>query len=338
VIIFGKCSYIPVPLYPLQYPHTHGKGNAMGNTLNRRDFILRSASLGTSIAVGGMLQRLAGPAVYAGSGSPDLAVVEAANYYDAARKAVEALGGMNQFVPKGSRVGLLVNSVFDKPGTYTKPQIVLAVITMCHEAGAASITSLEDAHGSYWRRATLSKEDRERIDSIRSPGGTVTIDLPHGVKLKSVEILRDLLECDVYINMPIFKDHEGTRFTGVLKNIMGTTSSSSNRFFHKGAVLSGYYDDPAFLSQCIADAHLVRKPTLCVADGTEMIVTNGPSGPGKMAKPRLVVAGTDGVAVDAYGATILGLRVEDVVMIQKAQENGIGTADLSKLRITKISI
>ena len=310
----------------------------MGNTINRRDFILRSASLGTTIAFGGVLERLVGTAGYAGAEMPDLVVVEGANYYDSTRRAVETLGGMKQFVSKGSRVGLLVNSYFDKPGTYTKPQIALAVITMCYEAGAASITSLEDAPRSYWRRATLSKEDSERIDSVRSPGGTVTIDLPRGVKLKSVEILRDLLECDVLINMPIFKDHEGTRFTGVLKNIMGTTSSSSNRFFHKGALVSGYYDDPAFLSQCIADAHLVRKPTLCVADGTEMIVTNGPSGPGKIAKPHLVVAGTDGVAVDAYGATILGLRVEDVEMIQKAQDHGIGSADLNKLRITKLSV
>jgi uncharacterized protein (DUF362 family) len=310
----------------------------MGSTINRRDFILRSASLGTTIALGGILERLAGPAAYAGTGFPDLAVVEGANYYDATRKAVDALGGMKQFVSKGSRVGLLVNSVFDKPGTYTKPEIALAVITMCYEAGAASITSLEDARGSYWRRATLSKEDRERIGSIKGPGDTVTIDLPHGVKLKSVEIRRDLLACDVYINMPIFKDHEGTRFTGVLKNIMGATSSSSNRFFHKGAIVSGFYDDPTFLSQCIADAHLVRKPTLCIADGTEMIVTNGPSGPGKIVKPHAVVAGTDGVAVDAYGATILGLPVEDVVMIRKAQEHGIGSADLSKLRITKLSV
>jgi uncharacterized protein (DUF362 family) len=306
----------------------------MGRMIDRRNFILRSASLGATIALGGVLERLAG--MEARPDLPDLAVVEGANYYDATRKAVEALGGMKQFVSKGSRVGLLVNSAFDKPGTYTKPQIALAVVTMCYEAGAASITSLEDARGSYWRRASLSKEDRERIDSIKSPGDRVTIDLPRGVKLKSVEIVRDLLECDVYINLPIFKDHEGTRFTGVLKNIMGTTSSSSNRFFHKGAVVSGYYDDPAFLSQCIADAHLVRKPTLCIGDGTEMIVTNGPSGPGKIVKPRLVVAGTDGVAVDAYGATILGL--DDVVMIQKAQEHGIGSADLSKIRITKLSL
>jgi uncharacterized protein (DUF362 family) len=306
----------------------------MGRSIDRRNFILQSASLGATIAFSGVLERIA--AMEARPEPPDLAVVGGANYYDATRKAVEALGGMKQFVSKGSRVGLLVNSAFEKPGTYAKPQIALAVVTMCYEAGATSITSLEDARSSYWRRATLSKDDRERIDSIKSPGDRVTIDLPRGVNLKSVEIVRDLLECDVYINIPIFKDHEGTRFTGVLKNIMGTTSSSSNRFFHKGAVISGYYDDPAFLSQCIADAHLVRKPTLCIGDGTEMIVTNGPSGPGKIVKPRLVVAGTDGVAVDAYGATILGL--DDVVMIQKAQEHGIGTADLSKLRIAKLSL
>jgi uncharacterized protein (DUF362 family) len=310
----------------------------MGETLNRRDFILRSTALGSTLAFGGILDRLAGPTAFASEEPPDLAVVEGANYYDAARKAVDTLGGMKKYVSRGSRVGLLVNSAFEKPGTYTKPQITLAVVKMCFEAGAASIISLEGAQGSYWRKASLSKEDGEFIDSIKRPGDRITVDLSRGVSLKSVEILRDLVECDVYINMPIFKDHEGTRFTGVLKNIMGTTSSSSNRFFHKGAILSGFYDDPTFLSQCIADAYLVRRPTLCVADATEMIVTNGPSGPGRIVKPRMVVAGTDGVAVDAYGATILGLRPEDVTMVQRAQDHGIGTADLNTLKIAKLSI
>ena len=306
----------------------------MDQTINRRNFIVRTATIGASLTFGGVLDRF-GNAI-AGTMAPDLAVVEGANYYDAARKAVDTLGGMKRFVSKGSRVGLLVNSVFDKPGTYAKPQIALAVIAMCHEAGAKEIVSLEDAPGSYWRRATMSKAEKEMVESVKDPGDTTTVELPKGVNLKKAEIVRDFLECDVLINIPIFKDHEGTRFTGVLKNIMGATNRNTNDFFHSGSGTGGGYKDASFLSQCIADAHLMRKQTLCVGDGTEMIVTNGPFGPGRVVKPRTIVAGTDGVAIDSYGATLLGLHPGEIAMIRMAEEHGLGTSKLESLTITRI--
>ncbi|WP_169742987.1 DUF362 domain-containing protein [Desulfobacter vibrioformis] len=52
-----------------------------------------------------------------------------------------------------------------------------------------------------------------------------------------------------------------------MKNMMGLTSSSTNHFFHFGSGSSGWYDDPEFLSQCIADVNLVRRPDLSVFDG-----------------------------------------------------------------------
>ncbi len=308
----------------------------MGRGIDRRDFILRTAALGASVTLGGLFEKVV--AAVAASPLPDLAVVEGANYYDAARKAVESLGGMSRFVTKGSKIGLLINSPFDRPGTFAKPQIALAVVTMCYEAGAAQIVSLEGAPRSYWRRATLSKELEEQVGSIRGPGSSVSVRLPRGVKLKKAEIVRDFLECDVLINIPVFKDHEGTRFTGVLKNIMGATAGSTNRYFHQGSGAGGYYRDIDFLSQCIADAHLMRKPTLCVGDGTESIVTNGPSGPGKMIKPRTVIAGTDGVAVDACGAALIGLRPEDIAMIRMAERNGIGSSRLDGLTIARVTL
>jgi uncharacterized protein (DUF362 family) len=286
--------------------------------------------------LGGLVERIG--AALAASPPPDLAVVEGENYYDAARRAVDALGGMSRFVSKNSTIGLLVNSPFDRPGTFAKPQIALAVIAMCYEAGASQIVSLEGASRSYWRRATLSKEHEEQVASVRGPGESRSVDLRSGVKLRKAEIVREFLDCDVLINIPIFKDHEGTRFTGVLKNIMGATAGSTNRYFHKGSGAGGYYRDIDFLSQCIADAHLMRKPTLCVGDGTETIVTNGPAGPGRMIKPRKVVAGTDLVAVDAFGATLIGLHPEEIAMIRMAQDHGLGSARLDTLAIANITL
>jgi len=273
-------------------------------------------------------------------GPPDLAVIKSSNYYDATVRAIDELGGMERFVPRGSRVGLLVNSPFDKPGTFAKPQIALAVLSLCMKSGAKEIVSIEGAPSSYWKRASLGKEQQDLVASIKPPGETTTVSVKGGVRLEEIDIVRDFMDCDVLINIPIIKDHEGVGLTGTLKNIMGATSSSTNRHFHNVSLLSfgGYYSDPLHLGECIAEANLVRKPTLCVADGTELITTNGPSGPGRIARPQVVIASTDRVATDSFGATLLNLRAQDIPTIRRASELGLGEMDLNKLRISRVTL
>jgi uncharacterized protein (DUF362 family) len=308
----------------------------MDHRITRRQFLTGSAVAGTAFCAGGLLDRIVLPAAAAGT-LPDLAVVESLNYYDATVSSIAALGGMEKFVSRGSRVGILVNSVFTKPGTYVKPQISLAVVELCFRAGAKEVISLEDVSRSYWRKATLTKEHEEMLEAVRSPAGNTSVAVKGGRHFREIEVTRDLLDCDVYINIPIFKDHEGTRMTGVLKNFMGATSGSTNRSWHASSG-GGAYDDPVHLSECIADGNSVRMPDLCIADATEVIVTNGPFGPGKIVTPRLVVAGTDGVVTDAFGATVLNMLPGDIVMVQAAGRLGLGRADLQGLTISRTRI
>jgi uncharacterized protein (DUF362 family) len=112
------------------------------------------------------------------------------------------------------------------------------------------------------------------------------VPVPQGKSLKKADIAKGLLDCDVLINVPIAKDHNGVRFTGTLKNMMGATSRSTNQFFHSGSGAAGFYDDVEFLSQCIVDVNSLRKPDLCIVDATQMITTNGPQGPGKVTTPQ----------------------------------------------------
>jgi len=313
----------------------------MARTYDRRSFMKKSVAAGAAyIAAGALSQPLlrAMPKSILTPSGPEVVCVTGENYYEGTRRAVHHLGGMREFVSNGSVVGLLVNSRFRHPGTYAKPQIALAVIAMCHEAGAKRVISLEDAPGRYWKAATLSKELSEYVDAIESPGGYATRAIPDGVRLKEAEFLRDLFECDVLINIGIAKDHEGTRFTGQLKNIMGSTSGSSNEYFHKGSNARGYYDDVEFLSGCIADANRIRKPSLSLNDVSDVILTNGPFGPGKIGSYRTIVAGTDPVAVDAVSATVIGLDPKNIAMISFASEYGIGVGDLSRIQTTTVKI
>ena len=77
-------------------------------------------------------------------------------------------------------------------------------------------------------------------------------------------------------------------------------------------------------------------PALCVVDATQIILTNGPFGPGELASPRKVVAGVDRVAVDSYSATLRGLKGEEILMIRKGYAHGLGEIDLDKVRIQEV--
>ncbi|MGB6033036.1 MAG: DUF362 domain-containing protein, partial [Bacteroidota bacterium] len=242
----------------------------MVNHISRRSFLRHSALAGTAVlaadTLAGVLTRSLSASVR--TVPADLAVVSSSNYYEATVRAVELMGGMKRFVTRGARVGLLLNSRYTKPGTFVKPEIALAVIAMCHHAGAVQIVSLEDTLSRYWRRATLSSEHRGYLGEIKSPRAHQTVLVSGGVNVKKVDVVPDLLECDVYINIPVFKNHEGTWFTGALKNLMGAISNRSNQTFHLASDPGGDRDGYAFLSQSIADANLLRTPTLSVGDAT----------------------------------------------------------------------
>jgi hypothetical protein len=88
----------------------------MTRFITRRSFIKDGAVLGASSTLGsgmgGWLHKLA-----LAASQPDITAVKGADHYGNTLKAVELLGGMGKFVPKQSKVGLLVNSPMDHPGT-----------------------------------------------------------------------------------------------------------------------------------------------------------------------------------------------------------------------------
>lgn len=313
----------------------------MSQKISRRSFFKKSAVMSASALIGSQIPQFlnSSSSVVLGAEKIDIAAIKGGDYFSNTIKAVELLGGIKNFVSKGSKVGLLVNSPWKNPGTYTNPDIVLAVIQMCYDAGASEIYSLENASGSYWNRSTLAKKFSDQIKSLKPAGNNhIKVELPKAKNLKDAHVEKALMECDVFINIPKTKDHAGTRLTGVLKNMMGAAAyDPTNHFIHFGTTRknwnSGGYNDSEFLSQNIADLGLVRKPNLCIADATEILLTNGPDGPGKMAKPNYIVAGVDPVAMDAYCARFLNLVGSDLPLLKRAFEHGLGEINLTKLKI-----
>lgn len=299
----------------------------------RREFVKRSLTLAGAavLAPGPAARLLAGP-----ESLPDLVAVKGADAYLAALKALELAGGIGRFAGKSGRVGILVNAPawWKRPGSHASTDVVLAAIESCLKAGLKDIVFLQNPAPEFWGRSARSAAMPDVVKAVKPAGSDkVEVEVKGGLALKKAKVSRDWLEVDAVINIPIAKDHAGTRFSGCLKNMMGACADDTNRFFHAGSGAKGEYGDVDFLSQCIADLGLVRKTALCLADATVVLGDNGPAGPGTLLRPGKVVAGADPVAVDAYGAGLIGRKAADIAMLRKAAAHGLGQADLAKLTI-----
>ncbi len=311
----------------------------MAKEIGRREFVKRTAKIGFSAIIGGSVLS---PFSCSPAAKCDIAIASGSDYLSGTRKAVELLGGMEKFVKNGSRVAILPNTQSRHPGSYTKPDIVRAVIRMCKEAGAAEINCLSWLTSKYWEDTGLDKAVKEEGANLKlidrdDESLFKSVPIPKGVALKEAQIMKEFFNNDVFIDMPITKDHAGNKFTGTMKNLMALNFSVNNRTFHKENWTT---DQSAIehLDQCIADLNTVIEPTLCVVDATEFITTNGPFGPGKLVKPQKVIAGKDRVAIDAYCTTLWGLEPKDIIMINKAYEHQLGQIDLQKVKIEEIQV
>ena len=312
----------------------------MRQTMKRREFMRAGAVAGAAALTG----RLAGQRPIDPKAPrrpyPDLAVVTGTDPFLAVGAGLQAVGGIGRFVRPGSSVGLLLNAPawWRRPGSHTHPDLALAVVLAALGAGAKEVRYLIDPLPGYWKRSSRAAgHERETGAILKCSGNYVAKEVAGGLALKTTKVVREFLDCDVFVNLPIVKHHVGVGMSGCLKNLMGVNDNASNQFFHSGSGAKGEYDDIPFLAQCVADLNTLRRPDLCVADATEFLLTNGPAGPGELRRLDKVVLGTDPVAVDACAAPFLDLKAADVLMIARSAARGVGRMDVDALAVEKLT-
>lgn len=302
--------------------------------MNRRDFIKGS------LAVTGFV--LAGPAVSLGAEEEAAArsriFIADGEASEAVRAALSEAGGMKAFVSGGDRVLIKPNISFSnapEAATTTSPELVKEVVLMCKEAGAKRVTVADNTI-----RVARTCLERSGIKAALEGMEDVDLTTPNkkssfkkraveqGKALKSTEIAKDYLDADVYINIPVAKNHSAATVSFGLKNQMG--------LIYDRWAFHSQYD----LHQAIADLATVLKPDLTILDATRCLVTNGPGGPGDVVNLGKVICSTDTVALDSYATTLLewgGKKLEpaDIGHIRMAAEHGLGEMDLSRIEIVE---
>jgi len=302
--------------------------------ISRREFLIRGAAMGLAYAGLGListpniLEAVTEPAPL---GTLDLAVAKGGDPASNTLKAIQALGGIERFVKKGYKVALKPNCLAANPpeiGSTTNPAVMEIVVKMCLQAGAREVVVVShDPERSFQISGVMEACSMAgaRVVAANSRDLYQSVPVLRGRLLQNVEIIKEILDADVFVNIPIAKHHSQTGLTLSMKNLMGI--NWDRRYFH----LNG-------LDQAIADLSTVLRPHLIVMDANRILLTNGPGGPGQTRDTQTVIAGTDQVAVDAYCTTLFNRTPQEIRHIQYAYELGVGEMDLKNLNIKEISV
>ena len=314
--------------------------------MNRRDFLKTAATLAALGVVSKVAGAVKAPAAVAEKSGPvDLVAIRGGEPEEMFDKAIRELGGMEKFVKKGQTVLVKPNIGWDRPveaAANTNPKLVARIVRRCKEAGAKEVYVF-DTTCSRW---DLAYKSSGIADAARKEGAIVVgcdsasdkaylekyyvdEENPKAKRLKKFKWHRLAKECDVFINVPVLKHHGGPGMTSAMKNLMGTVSKDTQRYFHAND-----------LNQCIADICAYRKPDLTVIDAYRIMLKRGPRGVDqsdvKLMKYQLL--GTDMVALDTAAAAVIGFDPRRIGHIALGEKAGVGTRNLKKLNIKRITV
>lgn len=311
--------------------------------MDRRDFLKAFAVAGAAVTVqrAGAMDVMSQSVAGAESGKVDLVAVMGGEPDEMFRRAIAEFGGIKNFVKPGMKVTVKPNIGWDKVPELagnTNPKLVSEIIKECFEAGASEVTVFDHTCDDWIKCYKNSGIE----DAAKAAGAKVmpahlesyyrAIDLPRGKKMKTAKVHEAILDSDVWINVPVLKNHGGANLTISMKNLMGIVWDRG--YFHQND-----------LQQCIADiCSMEKKAVLNVVDAYRVVKTNGPRG--RSASDVVLTKGLfvspDIVAVDTAAAKFFNqvreMPLESVGHLANGQALGIGTMDLDKLNIKRIKI
>jgi uncharacterized protein (DUF362 family) len=308
--------------------------------MQRRDFITKS--IGAGIAAGAGFTFLSLEEAFGNSLSNphapyDLIAVMGGEPEDMFEKGIAALGGIKAFVKAGQTVTIKPNMGWDRTPEFaanTNPKLIAKIVEQCFSAGAKDVFVFDHTCDNWQKAYTTSGIEKaaKAAGAKVIPGNSVStykdVSVPKGKSLKDAKVHEKILDCDVFINVPVLKHHDGAQVSFAMKNLMGIVWDRG--FWHKND-----------LQQCIADMVTYRKPDLNIIDGYRVLKKNGPKGVSANSDVSLEksqIISTDIVAADAAAAKIFGKEPNTIGHIKIANDMGLGNMDITKLNIHRIKI
>lgn len=271
----------------------------------------------------------------------DLVAVMGGEPVELYRKGIEAMGGMSRFVKKGQKVVVKPNIGWDKTPEYganTNPLLVGEIVKDCIKAGASEVVvfdhTCDEWEGCYKNSgiAEAAQKAGAKVAYGHDEKYYQEVDLPLAVNMKKAKIHEAILNCDVWINVPVLKNHGGAKMTISMKNYMGIVWDRG--YLHKHN-----------LQQCIADATTYEKrPVLNIVDAYRIMTQNGPKGKSvnDVQLAKAIFMSTDIVAVDTAATKFFSqykeMSLENLPYLSMAQNAKVGTMDINSLKVERIKL
>lgn len=306
--------------------------------MRRRDFIRRSAGAGLAAGAVFKIGRFDGMLkTFPASTKYDMVAVMGGSPEAMFDLGIQEMGGIGNFVRKGQKVVVKPNigwDVIPELAANTNPALVKRIVEHCFKAGAKEVYVFDhtiDNGVNCYRNSGIERAARQAGAKV-VPAGTENyyqeIEIPGGMRLKKAKVHELILSTDVFINVPVLKDHNSTRMTCCLKNMMGVVWDRA--YWHANN-----------LNQCIVDyAMYHKKPALNVIDCYNVMVKHGPQGVSKadVVQMKSQIITTDWVAGDTAASKMLGVETSKIEYIPMAHKLGLGTMDIDTLNIRRIKM
>ncbi len=299
------------------------------DVMTRRQAIKKVAQVSGSLAFTGLFART--PQRARATSEPERFVVEGVGREEGfsvralIEKTFDAAGGIGRFVSRGDVVVIKPNISWARPpqlAASTNPDVLQAVIELCQAAGAKEVriadNTIHDARRCFAITGVGEVAKKTGAELIFPRSSLMREMKLRGKRLDVWPVFVPVVEGDKLINLPVAKHHALSTLTLGMKNWIGAV----------GGRRSALHQD---VHQTIVDLSRFFKPTVTLIDATRIMIRNGPSGgsAADVATRNTVILSDDQVAADAKGAGLFGRRPEEIGFLRLAQQEGLGSCDLS---------
>jgi uncharacterized protein (DUF362 family) len=287
------------------------------------------------------------------------------------KKAVELAGGFKNLIKPGDTVVIKPNLVVSKDnisgqqldkelnGITADWRVTKAVVEMVRQVNSIGKVYIMEGSAEYkstdvMKNLNYTHEYIREVDSFigieEDSGGwqdynstsLCKVSLPKGLLHKEYYLNKRYKTADVLISIACLKSHASAVVTGGIKNlsigatpanIYGTSQTDNSRMN-----MVPHDNKDGDLHKWIHDYYACRPADFVILDGLEGF-QNGPA-PGYINSSsqdkmnmRLIMAGSDAVAVDSIASLVMNWDPGSVAYLKYLSDSCIGVMDVSKIRV-----
>lgn len=235
-------------------------------------------------------------------------------------QALNLIGGIDNLNTKKRTVTIKPGVFHHKKKNHATCELLTAIANGFSRAPRIFVVESDNYKGTGSERLQIWKEIfTERV---------MPLNLSEDTDTKTVKIAGEnmafshiLFKPNVLVSVHVLRK---TEYGSVLKNLLGLTPERKKARLHEK------------LPQVLSDAYqAIGGVDLAVIDGTHAYPTVSSD---KGIKANVLIVGRDAVAVDAVGATIMGMKTEKMPILQEAIRRKLGEGDVRKIQVLGASI